>query len=286
VIIYLVAIPVPASTRRELTASQYQPFMFTFLFEPATPSLSSSSFYRSIHHQLGPLQRPLLSSTSPETVLERLSQHGVTEGAATQRQQIYHLIYDPSNGTVLSSLPNIPEPGLPSIHKTRVVPSSSTTPEPPQWSRPDALNVHSQLLNTYIETRTSPSEIERTCKTNRGWWVLWMRVKDQSTTKHESSTTTSNPIPPPPPRSFKEAFLVRRSSDYYALGHHTQRGGSGSGFFRNFTALSGSTATSQAGDAGNAPSGSSGAGAGAPAKIAEGVGLDARRYIGALLSLS
>jgi hypothetical protein len=214
----------------------------------------------------------------------------VTEGAATQRQQIYHLIYDPTNGTVLSSLPNIPEPGLPSLQKARIVPSSSSTPEPPQWSRPDALNVHSQLLNTYIETRTSPSEIERTCKTNRGWWVLWMRVKDQPTKQHETSTSTSNPTPSTPrhPRSFKEAFLVRRSSDYYALGH-TQRGASsGSGFFRNFSALSGVSATSQAaGDAGNAPSGSgSGAGAGAPAKIAEGVGLDARRYIGALLSLS
>jgi hypothetical protein len=41
-----------------------RPFMFTFLFNLRTDSLAMDSLYRSLHHQLAPLRKPLLLSTS------------------------------------------------------------------------------------------------------------------------------------------------------------------------------------------------------------------------------
>jgi len=38
------------------------------------------------------------------------------------------------------------------------------------------LNVHSQVLSTLHNVRKTKSEIERTSKTSRGWWVVWMRI--------------------------------------------------------------------------------------------------------------
>ncbi|CAI4212968.1 unnamed protein product [Parascedosporium putredinis] len=40
-----------------------KPFIFTFLFDQETPSLSSETLYRSLHYQLSPLRRHLLLST-------------------------------------------------------------------------------------------------------------------------------------------------------------------------------------------------------------------------------
>lgn len=230
--------------------------MFTFLFETETSSLSSASYYRRIHHQLGPLQKPLLFSTSRDKIQQRLSASGLSNAVSVQ-QQIYDLIFDSKDLTVHASLPNIPEP-LISLQKA---PGS-------QWQRLDALNVHTQLINTYIETRNRPSEIERTCKTNRGWWVLWMRLRDRQAT-NDDPKSTEQPV--------KEAFLVRKASDYAQPGHNHRKSG-GSGFFRSLGGPS--ISMTQQGAAAR------GGGWSAPGKIAEGVGLDARRYIEALLSLS
>ncbi|KAK2741795.1 hypothetical protein FQN55_008169 [Onygenales sp. PD_40] len=278
-----------ANEHKDLRVVVYlnQPFMFTFLFELKTPSLSSPSFYRSIHHQLGPLQKPLLLSTSLDRISQRAplwDKYQTSKGKGSAAQSpIYDLIYDPSTQFIHTSLPNILEPGNP-VQAMKLSPSSPES----SWTRLDTLNIHTQILNTYIETRSRPSEIERTCKTNRGWWVLWMRLNDppnsHDTLKQKEEQQLSSPSPPhtpvsshptqnPPP---KEAFLVRKASDYTPPGH--ARKSSGTRFLRDLSGVSGPSQSVAGGGRGGGRSGSG--------KIAEGIGLDARRYIEALLNLN
>ncbi|MCJ1475258.1 hypothetical protein MMC13_003920 [Lambiella insularis] len=220
----------------------YIPFVFTFLFELQTDSLSMTSFYRSLHHQLGPLQRPLLSSTSPSKVFERLWEAADPKSTTSSNstQPIYDLVYDPANLTVHTTIPNIPEAGTFAAEGL----GDSKVP----WTRLEALNVHSQILNTYILTRRRLSELERTCKTSRGWWVVWMRLPRDSSSQRTKAD------------AFREAFLIRRASDYQAPA--AKKTSSMFGF-----------------------GGSAGDGWG-PAKLAEGIGIDTRRYIEGLLSLN
>lgn len=217
-----------------------RPFIFTFLFDLHTDSLAIPSFYRSLHHQLGPLQQPLLSSTSPTKVSERLSEALAPRSTVTTRssQPINDLVYDPYNLTVHTTIPNIPEPG-----------SSPGIPTAGQaaWTRVEALSVHSQILNTYISTRRRASELERTCKTNRGWWVVWMRIP------HVAASQQLNQM------VYREAFLIRKASDYVPAakvlgGSWGKRAGASSGW--------------------------------GPGKLAEGIGIDARQYIEGLVSLN
>ena len=228
-------------TRLRVVVYVQDPFIFTFFFEPETDSLAMPSFYRSLHHQLGPLQRPLLKSTDPDQVSRRLWDAASTKSTIPIRssQPIRDLVYDPERLTVHTSIPNIPEPAL------------SASDVSSAWTRIEALSVHSQILNNYVSTRRHSSELERTCKTSRGWWVVWMRL----------------PHPPIPSvthgSSYREAVLIRKASDYVAPKPKT----SGLGF-----------GISIGGE-------SSGAGWG-PAKLAEGIGIDARQYIDGLLSLN
>ena len=228
-----------------LILEKHQPFVFTFLFELRTQSLTMSSFYRSLHHQLGPLQRPLLSSTSPANVSQRIWDASAARSTApsTNSQPIYDLVYDASNLSIHTSIPNIPEPGTAAAEGL----GSSDVP----WTRVEALNVHSQILNAYTDTRRHASELERTCKTNRGWWVVWMRLpaprSDQSTDDRQ-----------------REALLIRKASDYVAPAS------------RSISSRFGSRDVSGSGAA-------SGWG---PGKLAEGIGIDARKYIDGLLSLN
>lgn len=228
-----------------LIGSQHQPFIFTFLFELRAESLSLSSFYRSLHHQLGPLQRPLLSSTSPANVSQRLynASNPTSTVASANDQPIYDLVYDPSNMTIHTSIPNIPQPG------TATAEGLGATEAP--WTRVEALTVHSQILNTYASTRRHSSELERTCKTSRGWWVVWMRLPhDRSSGKGASD-------------SHREALLIRKASDYVAPAT------------RNIS-----------GSFGRDVSGYSSTGGWGPGKLAEGIGIDSRKYIDGLLSLN
>ncbi|KAI9701558.1 MAG: hypothetical protein M1836_001614 [Candelina mexicana] len=230
--------------------SVHQPFIFTFFFELQTPSLIMSSFYRSLHHQLGPLQRPLLSSTSPSKVTERLAEASAPRITSTtsNSQPIYDLVYDPSNLTIHTSIPNIPEPGAGS-------PEYSNALDLP-WTRIEALKVHTQILNTHSSTRRQPSELERTCKTSRGWWVVWVRLPYPQS----SSPGNEGPVI----SSYREAFLVRKASDYIVP-----------------------AARKASGRYGRDASGAAGASGGwAPGKLAEGIGVDTRKYIEGLLSLS
>jgi len=179
------------------------------------------------------------------------------------------------------------------------------------WSRIEALNTHMQIINTYIASSTDRSELERTCKTSRGWWVVWTIILDpepsttslasgqvkipglisedsvesqkstlvpgkgagasRGTSTFGTTSVTSGPAHPfleAISNSYevvpndKEIFLIRRASDYVAS-KPTSRFASGS-----------SAAASEA-------SWTSG-----PGKLAQGIGVDTKRYIEALLNLN
>lgn len=217
-----------------------RPFIFTFLFDLETDSLAIPSFYRSLHHQLGPLQQPLLNSTSPTKVSERVSEASAPKSTVTtpSYQPICDLVHDPYNLTVHTTIPNIPDPGFSVVQK----------PGSPPWTRVEALSVHSQILNTFVSTRRRPSELERTCKTNRGWWVVWMRLPHVAASQRLNRTV------------YREAFLIRKASDYAAPSAKP----SGRTWGRNAGASAG----------------------GAPGKVGEGIGIDARQYIEGLVSLN
>ena len=204
-----------------------QPFVFTFLFELNTPTLGYASFYRSIDHQLGPLRKPLLKSTALETLQNRfsntLSLRTIT--SVDSKQPIYDLIYDPVNCTIHSTIPSIPD-----VHNLKA-----------EWSRLDALNVHSQILHTHLITKQSLSASERTAKTARNWWVVWIK------------------FPPGEHWQSKEAFLVRKASDYIEDGSRK----SSIGFAKDLANLGSSAG-----------------------RVAEGIGIDARRYVEGLITMS
>lgn len=256
-----------------------------------TPSLNTAALYHSIHHQLGPLQKPLLTSTAQSTAFARISmaEHASDStrrvSARTQSKPVYDLVYDPTNLTIRSSIPNIPD--LHSPHLTHPLPSSRDAPASMPWSRVESLGVHHRLLSTYIETRSRPHELERTCKTSRGWWVVWIRMTEEPATtqnirpdtvqtREETGMTINT-------KQAQEAFLVRRASDNPSAA--TSRGGahghgrsssSGARFFRD---LGGANSSSSTGSPLSRAEMS-------PAKLVEGLGLDARRYIEGLLSLN
>ncbi|KAL8823111.1 MAG: hypothetical protein Q9191_006167 [Dirinaria sp. TL-2023a] len=220
-----------------------QPFMFIFLFELHADSLRIPAFYRSLHHQLGPLQRPLLTSTSPEKVSERLAEASLPRSTASTKsaQPICDLVYDPMRLTVHTTIPNIPEPGAATPEALKVGEGG--------WSRVEALSVHSQILNTFTSTRRAKSELERTSKINRGWWVVWMRLPHATDPKNVDL--------------YREAFLIRKASDYTPSNA------------RKTSAMFGRDVSES----------TTGAGWG-PGKLAEGIGIDARQYIEGLLSLN
>ena len=273
-----------------------KPFIFVFLFELRTDALALTSLYRSLHYQVGPLHKPLLNSTAHRAFKPEVA----TAGPDDAKTPIYDLVYDPKLLTVNSTIPNIPDP-----FQIR-----SNSNEPSAWSRVEALNTHMQIIQTYIAATTDRSELERTCKTSRGWWVVWTRVPDpeqptllssgnvnvpelikedntESTqptglvsekftslasrgTSTVGASMTSGPAHPfletPSNTNLylpkdKEIFLIRRASDYVPT--------KSPGRF-----VSGSSGTTDAGWAAG------------PGKLAQGIGVDTKRYIEGLLNLN
>ncbi|CAG8898321.1 unnamed protein product [Penicillium egyptiacum] len=290
-------------TRLQVVIYVHQPFMFSFLFDPETPALSSPSLYSSMHHQLGPLQKPLLSSTSPTMAASRIAMSKTSPDPnkrfSIRTQPVYDLVYDPSNLTIRSSIPNIPSTNTTSSTQPTNSPARSPSPStsqasttPPPWSRVESLAIHHRLLSTHVDTRSRPQELERTSKTHRGWWVVWVRIPHSTTQTPTALSATSSsaalssiannrdsfpanqsqaqstPLP-------QEAFLVRKASDYTSPASHG-RVSSGARFFRDLGGASSSTGLT----------GSSRAADMAPSKLVEGLGMDARRYIEGLLSLN
>lgn len=152
-----------------------KPFIFVFLFELRTDALAWASLYRSLHYQIGPLIKPLVSSTS-----FRVSKPDVPDDTVDSNTPIHDLIWEPKLLTIKSTIPNIPDPYQVQSRTTNSLP----------WTRIEALNTHMQIVNTYIASTTESAEMERTCKTSRGWWVVYCRIPDVQ------SSRSSPPLPP------------------------------------------------------------------------------------------
>ncbi|KAI0412458.1 hypothetical protein F5X98DRAFT_321056 [Xylaria grammica] len=219
-----------------------KPFIFTFLFRNRTDSLAWDGLYRSLHHQLAPLRKPLSVSTA-----YRPGKPDVGEKIS----HIFDLVWDPKALTVHSTIPSIPTP-------TEVLRENAA----PIWSRAEAVNTHNQILNMHAATLTEYSELERTCKTSRGWWVVWTRILERDATMppNPDSETASpaeehSPNPPAPTLQHKdsedsdashipnpantipqhvvsrEIFLIRRAGEHTGLrgisGSYAENGGGG-----------------------------------------------------------
>lgn len=264
-----------------------KPFIFALFFELRTESLALSSLYRSLHHQLAPLRLPLLNSTQQLLMRPEVS----TTVPHDPGTPIYDLLWDSKSLTISSTIPNIPD-GSHRGSKTQ------------SWSRMEALNTHIQIINTFLTARTEISELERTSKTSRGWWVVWTRIpvvdeqqpdtrlvdereqekidgdKRAKAESKPNSEGTNQPLigsmagqsnvsgPAHPyleteldPRdhgvNYKEIFLIRRAGDNAAESRLS------SGSYTSNKVGWGST----------------------PAKLAQGIGVDTKRYIEGLLSL-
>ncbi|KAK4444846.1 hypothetical protein QBC34DRAFT_334275 [Podospora aff. communis PSN243] len=230
-----------------------KPFIFVFLFQPRTDSLEFETLYRSLHARLTPIHKSLITSTAyrPE--------RPVMGSAASA--EIYDLIWDPQALTVHSTIPNIPEPLL----------VASVSGAASVWTRVEALNTHNQILNMFMATRESLSEFERTCKTSRGWWIVWNRILGQAGTEKKGSEASDSDSEESEEDGdsgkglagsgvvvSKEIFLIRRASDH-------------GGNVR-------STSSSYASGGGGWADGAS--------RLAQGIGVDTRRYIEGLLSLN
>jgi hypothetical protein len=156
-------------------------------------------------------------------------------------------VWDPKNLTVHSTIPNIPE---------QYTPQDS-------WTRADALSTHLHLLNLHGATRSKMTDLERTQKTNRGWWIVWTRLIEKSTGDPSASLSTIKETASEDggassragtaeelddgPHVEKEIFLIRRASDHARF--RSEGGNDGAG------------------------------------KLAQGIGVDTRRYVEELLNL-
>ncbi|KAK4151409.1 hypothetical protein C8A00DRAFT_35937 [Chaetomidium leptoderma] len=272
----------------------HRPFICVLLFQPDgdTTFPPWEELSQSLQTQLLPLHKFLLTSTA-----YRPEKPDVGIPATAAQSEIYDLVFDPHTRTIHSSIPNIPDPVLTT---TESFPSSSSgVPAPPQqqqqqqppvWTRVEALNTHGQILAMFAGTRGDVSALERTCKTSRGWWVVWNRVLEQRVARDgrqpslgSSSSSSSSPDGEEEEEELvgdgddgdddgdgddgrvlgrvgKEIFLVRRASDH-----------AGAGVIR--------------GVSGSYVGGGAGGWADGASRLAQGIGVDTRRYIEGLLSL-
>ncbi|KAG8631855.1 hypothetical protein KVT40_000995 [Elsinoe batatas] len=263
-----------------------RPFIFAFLFEQRQESLQMTSFYSNLHRHLTPLQKPMSASTSSANVAQRIedsqepSSPETPNGKGQRSLPVYDLLFDPVRLTVHSSIPNIPLPGTAAAEGFALSP----TGEESTWSRIEGLNVHSQILAMLDNTRRASHEIEKSAKTSRGWWVVWMRLPPSSQTSAADLKSAAEDREAGQRRAMSDskythadefdteecriAVLVRKASDW------TPPKQSGA---RSFSGMMGWT--------GSHVTGGSNAGWG-PTSLAGGMGFDPRRYVEGLLSLS
>lgn len=220
-----------------------EPFLFIFLFEPQTDSLAMTSFYRSLHFQLGPLRRSLLNSTDPSRVRQHLWESSATSKAnpVDSPQPLRGLTFDPERLTIQATLPNIP-----ASNDTPIEVASG-------WSRTEAVGVYLQIINLVVASHRHKLELEQTCKTGKGWWVMWVRLPYAGTITTTAKTTKTTKIP-----MYREAILIRKASD--ATSPKPKQSATAMGF---------------------------GLGRGREDrwKVTEGIGTDAKQYIESLLNL-
>ncbi|GKZ63288.1 hypothetical protein AnigIFM49718_011359 [Aspergillus niger] len=239
------------------------------LQEGADPTDNQTSLSDNINHRRLHIQ---LSESSEQVSAElRISMSDnaldINKRFSGKSQPVYNLVYDQTNLTIRSSIPNIPDLGS-TVNEPR---DPATHP----WSRVESLNIHHRLLSTHLETRSRPLEVERTCKTSRGWWIVWIRMsepsrQEQGSTASNASVQTNTELDTN--NAHQEAFIVRRSSDSVSPPGHA-RNSSSTRFFRDLGGASSPGLQASRTDTG-------------PGKLVEGLGLDARRYIENLLSLN
>ncbi|KAK4169190.1 hypothetical protein QBC43DRAFT_86565 [Cladorrhinum sp. PSN259] len=265
-----------------------RPFIYVFLFQLRTQSLALEGLYKSLHTQLAPLHRPLLLSTQYRPERPDVGDAGSKVSAAAQ---IYDLVWDPVALSIHSTVPNIPEPhSIPNP----VLGSSKKARNKAQWSRVEALNTHNQILNVIGGTRPDKDgllEFERTCKTSRGWWIVWTRILEGYKEKGSASGSGSGGSSAMASEDgdgddmakeeeeeygerkvVKEILLIRKAGD--GSGH----GGGGGSLGAGVSAVVAS-ATGGAGSSG-------GGWADGASRLAQGIGVDTRRYIEGLLSMN
>lgn len=252
-----------------------RPFIFILLFQTGIKLPAWEELSQALSTHLDPLHKSLLTSTA-----YRPEKPDLGGSLAATTAQIYDLVFDPRTLTIHSTIPNIPEPVLRGNSNTNAAgPPAPLHPRP--WTRVEALNTHTQILNMFASTRADAFALERTCKTSRGWWIVWNRVLEQSTPADAQQQKDGSSLPdlsdagPGEGDDYqekkrlavsKEIFLVRRASDHsggargaslsYGVG-----GGIGMGF-----------------GAGSWADGAS--------RLAQGIGVDTKRYIEGLLSLN
>ncbi|KAK3670506.1 hypothetical protein LTR78_009610 [Recurvomyces mirabilis] len=294
----------------------HRPFIYCFLFEDHTTSLSYPSFYQTLHKDLQPIHKPLLSSTSISRSARRLEESQAdrpdeaasvrSSGSskpsrsgtdATEPRPVFDLIYDPQLLTVRTSIPNIPEPGTPAAEGLSMGSDARQSNMPADWTRLDALNVHNQVLSTLQSSRIN--DLERTSRTNRGWWVVWMRIPSTATSDEDAdpappardylapeistapSTHMASTMAREPPNRDRIAFLVRKAANNPAAASSKASTSSrvASGMWNTLTLRPVAEASAEEKAGGEA------AGWG-PGALANGIGMDARKYVEGLLSLN
>ena len=291
-----------------------QPFIYCLLFENRTSSLQYTKFYKVLHLNLTPIYKPLLASTDPAKAADRTESSRVTASESdtlsvssasrspskrATTNPIYHLIYDPRLLALYTNIPNIPEPGTPAAEGiltalTGVGDGSVRT----SWTRSEAMNVHSQILNTLVSVKGRRTEIERTSKTSRGWWVVWMKVppsvdNEEAKKGEDSVGTESNVLNEGSGNKVREGtpsiapaegqtdphrivFLVRKASESSTAAKPPST---------SSRAMSSMLSNMSFGLAGRDEDETVGASAGfGPAALAGGIGVDAKKYVDGLLT--
>lgn len=278
----------------------HRPFMFAFLFEQRTSSLSYTGLYHSLHNTIKPIHKRLLSSTSPETVSHRLA----TSHQSPSDPPIFSLLYDPARLTIHSTIPSIPVPGA---------------YEP--WTRLEALNTHASTLACLAATSGPKGEtaLERTSKTARGWWVVWMRLPpsvalddarpedgsaeqgdeeagskaresegldSQGGAKSTLGIPTSVAAKPSVEETHRVAVLVRKAGETAVQAKSVGGGGNGGGRLGSGMWSSFGIRGVSGGGNGDGNAGGYGEDNGANGGALGGFGVDARKYVEGLLSLN
>lgn len=247
--------------------------------------------------------------------------------------EIYDFVYDPCKLTIRTSIPNIPIPGslaaeglqryqqserpitVSGSWYTLGIPlgtfSSSGNSSPTNraglvkrdWTRVDALNTYTHLLNIWAATRcrgpelsgsqAEQEELERSVKTSRGWWVVWMRISarkeppepaiDVSSTKAPQYSTSSKCQD----QEEREAFLLRRSPQERTSGTRDASGTRGDSRSMNSSGRWLLREQPRSRDVSGSGGGLSASSAPTNARaVSEGVGVDARKWIERLIRLS
>ncbi|KAI1004814.1 hypothetical protein K3495_g3402 [Podosphaera aphanis] len=247
----------------------HKPFIFLFLFEPNTEALKSASLYSSLQHQIQPIIKPLLVSTSYRASRPQAATLDSSDSP------IYDLIWDPDALTINSTIPEIPDPSNYQLHSANSM----------IWSRVEALNTHMQIIKAYISSQGDSYQLERTSKTSQGWWIVWTKVfepgLDQSQGRtldsmnfngsltevsfgaskgDQVSSNASLDSRQSLRLRYKEIILIRRASDH--------------------------TGTKSASRFSSAPLASESNWTFEPSKLAQGIGIDTKRYIEGLLNLN